>query len=467
MTHFRIHYEIDVAVAKRLWADHLNSFSGEERHVRDLTRITIQRFLSSFVVAGEPARIIIDEQNVQQWMFQDVARKTVAYAAERLAILDRFLQVLARAGLVNTDLLAEYRLDRGKPSWQRLARALQAENREVAVAALQPTSPPPGPLTAFVRSYIELQRALGKTYRGQEIALNELDRFLHAQAIVSPQAITPALVELWTGTLTCGVRSRIHKARFAHRFFEYLRSLSAVTHNPVTWLLTSPHRLPRSSFKPFIFTQAQLSAVLAEAKRLPDNHMCPSRAATCATMLTLLCALGLRHGEVLRLRVRDLDADRQALFIAQTKFHKSRYVPFGPKVGHCLESYLEVRRTLVQPQREEDPLFVTKWRKPICIRMLLDVFRDILRTLGIAGIPGQFPPRLHDIRHSFAVGRLLRWYRDGVDVQSRLAALSTFMGHISLQSTEVYLTVTADLLREANVRFHRHFGSQFDEEKNS
>jgi integrase len=78
-------------------------------------------------------------------------------------------------------------------------------------------------------------------------------------------------------------------------------------------------------------------------------------------------------------------------------------------------------------------------------------------------MPDQGPPRIHDLRHAFAVHRLLRWYRDGVDVQSRLPALSTFLGHANPRATEVYLTITADLLREANVRFHHHFGSQFDE----
>ena len=159
----------------------------------------------------------------------------------------------------------------------------------------------------------------------------------------------------------------------------------------------------------------------------------------------------------------DVQLDRQTLFIAQTKFHKSRYVPFGPKVGRCLQGYLEVRHTLLRPVRDDDPLFVTKWRKPIGYRMLRDVFRDILSTLGVTGLPGQGVPRIHDLRHSFAVNRLLRWYREGSDVQSRLPLLSTFLGHAHPRSTEIYLTITADLLREANARFHHHFGSRFDE----
>src|SRR5262249_1191251 len=139
-------------------------------------------------------------------------------------------------------------------------------------------------------------------------------------------------------------------------------------------------------------------------------------------------------------------------------------VPFGPKVEACLKRYLEARHTVLLPVREGDPVFATKWRKPVYPLTLMQAFRAILRTLGVAGVPGQGPPRLHDLRHTFAVHRLLRWYREGADVQSRLPLLATFMGHIGPQSTEVYLTITAELLQEANARFHRQFGRAFDEE---
>ena len=96
--------------------------------------------------------------------------------------------------------------------------------------------------------------------------------------------------------------------------------------------------------------------------------------------------------------------------------------------------------------------------------MLREVLQGALPELGISRIDGQRGPRLHDLRHTFAVHRLLRWYRQGVDVQSRLPALATFMGHVRPESTQVYLTITAELLQEANARFHRHFGCLFDEE---
>jgi len=181
-------------------------------------------------------------------------------------------------------------------------------------------------------------------------------------------------------------------------------------------------------------------------------------------MLVLFYGLGLRHGEACRLRLRELDWTRQALFISETKFHKSRYVPFGPKVSSCLRQFVEVRRTVLPPLCQDDPLFVTRWRKPIGQNAVMGVFRAILHELGITGVGEQRGPRLHDLRHTFAVHRLLRWYREGLDVQSRLPALATFMGHIEPISTEVYLTATNELLQEANDRFYRNFGCLFDEE---
>jgi integrase/recombinase XerD len=458
-------HQLQRSDVERVWANHMAAAAGEQWPNRYSCLDTIQRFLASVEVSDPSGsqRLVIDQQGILRWMIQDVAGKAVSYAAERLAVLDHLLKVLVQAGLIDTDLLAEYRADHGKRSWRCLARALQATNPETALAALPRTSPVFGPLATHLRSYIDLHQALGKNYRAQKTALQNFDHFLQAQAIASPQAVTSALVEHWQGTLTCGAYLRIHRVRFVHRFFEYLRSLAVVTHNPVPRLLTSTRRMPRSTFKPYIFTREQLAAILTASRQLPDNHVCRYRAQICTTMLTLLHALGLRHGEVRRLRLCDVQLDRQTLFIEQTKFHKSRYVPFGPKVGRCLQCYLEVRHTLLQPVRDDDPLFVTKWRKPIGFKMLLNVFRNILSTLGITGMPGQGAPRIHDVRHSFAVNRLLRWYREGVNVQSRLPLLSTFLGHANPQSTEVYLTITADLLREANARFHNRFGSQFDE----
>jgi integrase len=131
-------------------------------------------------------------------------------------------------------------------------------------------------------------------------------------------------------------------------------------------------------------------------------------------------------------------------------------------LGHCLELFLDRRRQRQLSLGEQAPLFVALGPGPVNKCVLQEVFRALLEGLGIRGLPDQKAPRLHDLRHTFAVHRLLRWYREGVDVQSKLPALSTFLGHIDSRSTQVYLTVTAAQLQEASSRFHRSFGHLFD-----
>ena len=152
------------------------------------------------------------------------------------------------------------------------------------------------------------------------------------------------------------------------------------------------------------------------------------------------------------------------LLIAQTKFHKSRLIPFGPKLGQRLRTYLGQRRGLFGTCYEDDPLFVAYRRKPMSYTTLMKIFRAALCSIGLTRDSGLPVPRLHDLRHSFAVHRLLQWYKEGGDVQNQLPVLATFMGHVNVVSTQVYLTITFELLHEANVRFHRHFGRQFDQE---
>jgi integrase len=264
--------------------------------------------------------------------------------------------------------------------------------------------------------------------------------------------------------MTCNASTRRVKARAVRRFFTHLHNSGVVSVNPILPASLAERRLPAKSFRPFLFTPQQVAALLGRAQHLPRSRFCPLKPQTCYTMLVLLYALGLRHGEVRRLCIRDVDFTRAVLSIRQTKFHKSRYVPFGPKVGECLRQFLEVRRTVLQPVQDDDPLFVTLWRAPVRPRFLRAAFHGILHDLDITTSEGQRRPRLHDLRHAFATHRLLRWYREGVDVQARLPLLAAFLGHVEPSYTAVYLTATEELLREANDRFYRHAGHLFNEE---
>jgi integrase len=174
------------------------------------------------------------------------------------------------------------------------------------------------------------------------------------------------------------------------------------------------------------------------------------------TIFALLSGLGLRVGEVSRLCWKDVDLVRHLLVIRKTKFAKDRLVPFGPKIEGKLLYYQGCRRQHSGTPRPEDPVFTFQRNNPIHPTTISQTFHSLFPQLNIDVPSGVTPPRLHDLRHSFAVGTLLRWYRAGIDPAKRLIHLSTFLGHVDPASTAVYLTITADLYREANIRFEQY-----------
>ncbi|NIP88448.1 MAG: tyrosine-type recombinase/integrase, partial [Gammaproteobacteria bacterium] len=167
-----------------------------------------------------------------------------------------------------------------------------------------------------------------------------------------------------------------------------------------------------------------------------------------------LYGLGLRVGEACRLRLNDVDIERQLLVIRQTKFYKSRLVPFGPKLGALLVRHLRQRQaTISAPAPEDQPLFALRGGRPIHPGTVSQTFHALVPKLRLEIPPGVSAPRLHDLRHSFAVGALTRWYRLGLDPTTRLLALSTFLGHVDVSSTALYLNTTPELLEQASRRF--------------
>ena len=177
-------------------------------------------------------------------------------------------------------------------------------------------------------------------------------------------------------------------------------------------------------------------------------------------IFALLYGLGLRVGEVCRLQGQDVDLDHQLLVIRNSKFGKSRLVPFGPRLGQAISDYLQYRAAGGDAIPPECPLFSfdKEKRRPPRPTTISAVFHHLIVKLNLAIPTGVAPPHLHCLRHSFAVGTLLRWYRAGVDPLSRLLHLSTFLGHVSPSSTAVYLTITPELLECASQRF-AHFAA--------
>lgn len=307
------------------------------------------------------------------------------------------------------------------------------------------------PLAGHIEQFLATKRALGCKFATEDRMLRLLDRFLVEQHIDSLEAMTGAYLEQFLAS-----RGRVNPRSFNHllgvvrRLFDWIVSQQAITASP----LQARPRRETARRLPFLFDADAIRRLLAVAAQLPDNPRAPMRGPTYETVFALLAGLGLRIGEVSRLQCGDVDLERDVLQIRDTKFGKSRLVPFGPKLARRLRNYLELRRQRGMPCAGSAPLFSWNGRHPVSTNTIRNTFRDdLLPQLALDVPTGMFGPHVHGLRHSFAVRTLLRWYQEGLAPATRLNHLSTFLGHVNPTSTAVYLTITSELFQEANRRF--------------
>lgn len=308
-------------------------------------------------------------------------------------------------------------------------------------------------LAAEMTAFLRHQRSLGKRFLNEERALCLLDRYLVNEKVGTIAAITPTLIDAF---LASRPRSRPRSYNLllstVRRLFKWLVRQGRVPQSPVQ----SRPRHATAVQVTFLFDRTQAQQLLKAAAQLPDNNHGRNRGQIYSLIFALMYGLGLRVGEVARLCIYDVDQERNLLVIRETKFLKSRLVPFGPKLGARLREYLQQQCQGGAPDPTK-PLFSFDpgRAKPINPSTITQTFHALWPRLGLKVPAGSAPPRLHCLRHSFAVGTLLRWYRSGINPQTRLWDLSTFMGHVHPASTAVYLTITAELMDEANQRFNR------------
>jgi len=304
-------------------------------------------------------------------------------------------------------------------------------------------------LATAVADFLAHKRALGRKYRTEEATLRLLLTFADQHGVENLPQLTPRLLDEF-------IASRPRQR--ARSFNNFVGTLGCF----LDWALTqqrldaSPlHRTRRRETDqrlPFLFDAAHARQLLEAAAALPDNPRATGRGPTYHGIFALCYGLGLRAGEACGLRLGDIDADRQLLVVRGGKFGKSRLVPHGPRIGDLLAR--QVERRGVEGAREPDaPLFTFDGRRSVHPGTASLTFHRLVLELAFSVPDGVTAPHLHCLRHSFAVGCLLRWYREGLDPSTRLYQLSTFMGHVDPASTAVYLTITPQLLAEANRRF--------------
>lgn len=247
-----------------------------------------------------------------------------------------------------------------------------------------------------------------------------------------------------------GPKTQARRLSVVRGFLAHVRASVPQTEVPPVGLVAE-NRRPT----PYIYTEQEIRALVDAARKLDPNDSL--RPHTHATIIGLLAASGLRAGEITRLRLEDvrLEVETPHLRVLDTKFHKSRLVPLHPSTATALRAYATQRYRLGYDGLC-DRFFVSERPGAIRYQSIRRTFVSLVRRLGLGA--GKQHLRLHDLRHTFAVRRLLAWYREGADVRARLPELSVYLGHLKPENTYWYLSAIPELLGIAAQRFERFAG---------
>ena len=308
-----------------------------------------------------------------------------------------------------------------------------------------------------VDQYIAWQRAHGAKFRSSgeilQLFLKSIDGDITCNEVTTAQICDFLAGD---GRLT---RYRENKYSAFNGFFRYAISRGYTSRSPL------PDNEPKAppSAPPYVYSTDELRR-LFDAIDVNRKRGFKLDARTFRIMLLLLYGAGLRLGEALRLTMVDVDLVDSVLTVRDTKFYKGRLVPTGPQLTHALCAYADCRAMRAFPKGEDSSFLAILDGNPLSEGTARSAFNKLRRTVGITRTENATQsPCLHSFRHSFAVHRLTSWYRQGADVQRLLPALSTYLGHKNLVGTQVYLSMTPELLQEASLRFERFARGENDE----
>ena len=304
-------------------------------------------------------------------------------------------------------------------------------------------------LDPALADYLRLRRALGYKLVRTAKLLAQFTTYLDA---IEADTLTVRVALAWaTLPVAGGPRWLAMRLSVVRGFAAYLHAIDPANELVPTDLL--PDRGRRAT--PYLYADADIVALMAAAATLRTPH----RAATYATLLGLLAVSGLRVGEAIRLDRAELDTTEGLVTIRNSKFDKSRLVPLHPTTVAALRRYLR-RPDRPRPALPTAALFVSDAGTRLLYCNVNWTFLKLVGRAGLANRSSACRPRIHDLRHSFAVRSILDAYRAGADVQARLPLLSTYLGHVNPGATYWYLSAAPELLDLAGQRLERHQGGR-------
>lgn len=290
-------------------------------------------------------------------------------------------------------------------------------------------------LREVLGDYLRMRRALGYKLDGPDRLLDQFVTYLEQTGALT---VTIENAVAWA-TQPAGADPGYWGARLSvvRQFARHLQTLDPSCEVPPTLLLSCRSRRAI----PYPYTREEIVALMTAAAGLPS----PLMAASYSTLLGLLAVSGLRLGEAIGLDRDDVDVRHRLLRVIDGKFGKSREVALHDTTMSALDAYSQ-RRDELCPEPASDAFFLSTTGTRLLKPNIHRTFSRLKREVGLGPRSQRCRPRLHDLRHRFAVNTLIDWYRDGVDVQARLPVLSTYMGHVEPRDTYWYLSAAPELL---------------------
>jgi integrase len=311
-------------------------------------------------------------------------------------------------------------------------------------------------ITRQVESYIEYKQSLGYQLK---IESQELRRFAkYTRDIEHRDSLTVDLAIQWSSLN--GSLSRWYMARrleTVHTFAVYASCIDPKAQVPQTGVFGKCH----GRVTPYVYSENEMLRLMNESFKLFSTD--GIRCLTVSIALGLLWATGIRVSELTNLKVKDVQLKEKYLHIRNTKFYKERLVPLHQTVSEQLKNYdLELKRRLAG-RSEDDSFFVTMNGRPFNLRAFEYAFTLLRPCLLLDGKKdwNRRPPRLYDIRHTFACRTILKWLESGEDVNQMMYLLSVYMGHVKPEDTYWYLTATPELLSLACGKFELRYGKEW------
>lgn len=314
------------------------------------------------------------------------------------------------------------------------------------------------PLGELIVAFVAEKRALGYIYVSDELTLNRLDRYLVKQKLYEPKLEKELLLGFLEQNPEEKPSARSRRMTAANQFAEYL------VRNGYEAYIIPRKMYPAydSSFKARILTRDEISRFLAAANRFPQDDAYPLKHHEISLLFHLLLNCGLRISDAVNLRMKDVDLEAGVLHVIDGKNHVDRLVPMSDFMLARCRQYCEICRS---DAGKDDYFFPGTKRPHLTAGTAYAYFRKVLWMAGIShgGRAQGGGPRLHDLRHTFAVNCLNEWVSSGVDLSTALPVLAKYMGHVSISGTQKYLKFTAEMYPETIARLEERFGSVIPE----